>query len=208
MNGKIGRLRLRFQTSYAASITRSAYCSGRSRPITQRPMTRIPYPDPQTLSPAKLAAWNTKGVLNLQKMGMHAPDKLWTAWRSWASTAAYEPGIEPALRELCIVRIGYLSNCDYEVHHHFDRAIEHGATREQCLAMKTGDVSLLSPAFGAVITFVGELVQNVSPSDATLAAVRAHYTDAQVMEILLLVGAYMTMARIIATYGFGIEEEA
>jgi len=171
-------------------------------------MTRIPYPDPETLSPAKLAAWNTKGVLNLQKMGMHAPDKLWTGWRLWASTAAYEPSIEAPLRELCVVRVGYLSNCEYEVHHHFERAIEHGATREQCLAMKTGDVSLLSPRFAAVINFVGEVVKNVSPSDAALAAVRAHYSDAQVMEILMLVGAYMTMARIIATCGFGIEEPA
>jgi alkylhydroperoxidase family enzyme len=74
--------------------------------------------------------------------------------------------------------------------------------------METGDFSVLEPQERAVVTFVSEIVEHVTPSDATLAAIRAYYSDAQVFEVIMLVGSYMTTARIIGTCGFGIEEPA
>jgi alkylhydroperoxidase family enzyme len=169
-------------------------------------MSRIPYPDVETLSAEKKAVLAGKGpVLNISKMIMHTPNELWLVWRDFARTAAYKPSLNPALRELCILRVAYLSRSDYEVLHHFQTALDHGASREKCLAMQTGALDVLTPQERAVIAFVGEIVQNVSPSDETLAELRKTCSDDVIFEIIMLVGAYMIMARVIATAGVGPE---
>jgi alkylhydroperoxidase family enzyme len=171
-------------------------------------MSRIPYPDAGTLSAEKRAVLADKRVLNVSRMIMHAPDELWTAWRGFARTAAYKPSIDPALRELCILRVAYISKSDYEVLHHFQTALDAGAPREKCLAMQSGSFGVLDPQERAMIAFVSEIVENVSPGDATLHEVRAHFSDEKILEVIMLVGAYMIMARVIATGGVGPEEAA
>ena len=170
-------------------------------------MSRIPYPDPSQLSKEKadfLEKLSPK--LNISRMTMHLTDDLWAAWLKYARTVAYEIELEKDVRELLILRVAYLSNSDYEVHHHYHTAISNGATDAKCLAMKSGDFSALNAREAAAAQFVTELIQKVSPSDAALEEMRAHFSINAVFGIILLIGAYMTMARIIATAGIEVEE--
>ena len=58
----------------------------------------------------------------------------------------------------------------------------------------------------AVCRFTDEVVLDLSPSDATLAALRALVSDQVVVNLVLTAGCYMTVARLIATTG--IEPDA
>jgi alkylhydroperoxidase family enzyme len=170
-------------------------------------MSRIPYPNPEKLSAEKCAVLSGKApVLNISRMSMHASDDLWSAWRKFARTAAYEIALEPALRELLILRVAYLSGSDYEVYHHFQPALDAGASEAKCRSMQTGDFARLEPRERAMAQFVTELILQVSPSDATMGEARTHFSDGAIVETIFLVGAYMTMARLIGASGIQVEQ--
>ena len=171
-------------------------------------MSRIPYPDRKTLSPAKQEAMALYGekTLNVSRMSMHAPEKHWAAQRALGFASLQTATIAPRLRELIILCVAYLSGSDYEAYHHESLAAKAGISQAECAALKAGDFSRLSPLEQDVCLFVTELVLHVSPSDEVLAAVRARMPDERVFEIVMIVGAYMLTARVAAVGG--VEKES
>jgi alkylhydroperoxidase family enzyme len=116
--------------------------------------------------------------------------------------------LSPQLREIAILRVGYLSNAAYEVFQHEAYARHVGLSDAQIEAIETGGdkAALLGPAGAAVLAFTDDLVLNVRPSDATLSGVRAHLSDALVLDLVLVVGAYMTVSRFLETTGIEIDD--
>jgi alkylhydroperoxidase family enzyme len=172
-------------------------------------VTRIPYPDVESLSAEKRAVlFGDAPVLNISRMSMHASDELWKSWRSFARVAFHASKLDPGLRELVILRVAYLSRSEYEIYHHLSSAVELGVPAEKCSAMESGDFACLAPEERAAVEFASQIVESGSPSDPTLAEIRRHYVDEIVFNIVLLTGAYMTVARIIATGGLQCDEVA
>ena len=164
--------------------------------------TRIPYPDPAMLSEEKRNILNTVSpMLNIMKILMVAPDPFWRGQRALGRSAVVDTTISDQHRELMVLRVAYLSASDYELYHHLPLGKTAGLSDAKCDAMQTGDFAVLDPAERALADFVTETVLHISPSDATLAAMRAHFSDAQVMEVVLIVGYYMMIARVIAVTG-------
>ncbi len=110
------------------------------------------------------------------------------------------------MRELVIIRTGHLSHSAYEVEHHLRVAREIGVPEDKCAAMQSGDYSCLDARERTVIGFTTELVNDASPSDATLAAMRGLFSDEDLFGVVLLIGAYMVTARIISTGGVELDE--
>jgi len=52
-----------------------------------------------------------------------------------------------------------------------------------------------------VLDFTEEVVLKVRASDATLAAVRQQLGDRQVLDLIMLIGLYMTVCRLLETTG-------
>jgi alkylhydroperoxidase family enzyme len=172
-------------------------------------MSRIPYPDPATLSPAKREAMALYGerTLNVSRMSMHAPERHWAAQRGLGFASLQTTTIEPRLREYIILRIAYLSGSDYEIYHHRSIAEKLGVGEAEFKALSTGDFSAFSPLERDVCQFVTEVVLAVSPTDGTLAALRRHVSDERVFEIVMIVGAYMLTARVAAVGGVELDSE-
>jgi len=170
-------------------------------------VSRIPYPDPATLSEQKRAILSGSApVLNISRMIMHAKDPAWAAYRTFAIAARDEAPLEPALRELAILRVAYLSRSEYEVHHHIPPALAAGVPQDKLAAMESGDLSCLDARERAVIQFTSEVVENVRPSDATLEAMLAHFSHEELFGIVILITGYMTTARIVAVGGVEPED--
>lgn len=166
-------------------------------------MSRIPYPVVTTLSQIKqdiFAAYGPK-LLKVSYMTMHAPDAYWASWRSLGIAAVETKTLDPRLKEYIILRVAYMSDSAYELHHHTSLAAQLGVGEEVFAALKTGDFSSFTPLERAVCQFATEVVRDVSPSDETLAQVREHISDERVFEIVCLIGSYMLTARIAAVGG-------
>lgn len=173
-------------------------------------MSRIPYPKLETLSDAKRAFATAPGrrMLNVIRMAMHTPDPMWDAQKNFSITAIGPSLIGAELREIVVLRVGALSHSDYELHHHRTIARALGMADAVIEAAIAGDYAALAPDARAVARFTSEVVTDVSPSDDTIAATRALFSDAAIFEMVGIIGIYMMNARVIAVGGCAVDEVA
>lgn len=174
-------------------------------------MNRVPFPDPDQFSPAKKAALsdpNARRLLNVSRMVMHAPDPLWAAMATLGKAVVYSSEMDPGLREIAILCVAYLSQSDYELFHHESISAALGFSPEKLAHLRDGHYQKLTPVEQAVAEFTAETVKNVSPTDATLAALREHFSDRLLMDLVIIIGTYMTVARVAAVTGVPNDEVA
>ncbi len=172
-------------------------------------MPRIPFPNPGQMSEAVRARVGDNPP-NVTRMLAGASEGVYAGFGAFAQGLMKLSPLDPKLRELAILRVGYISKCAYELFQHepFGRFV--GLTDDQIAAIKAGDAK--SPVFdaaqSAVLSFVDDLVLNVRPSDANLAAVRQHLDDQQLIDLVLVTGNYMTVCRFLETTGIELDAEA
>ena len=170
-------------------------------------MSRIPYPDMATLSPEKLskAGFPERPILNVTRMAMHAPDGIWFGHNALKYACIHGVTIAPRLREVLILRVAHLSNCAYELHHHLSISTTLGFTAQEQDDLKTGVYDRLTREERAVAQFTDEVVRDIRASDDTLAEARTLFGDAQVVEMIILIGSYMSTARMAQTAGLELD---
>jgi 4-carboxymuconolactone decarboxylase len=169
-------------------------------------MTRIPYPDPATLSDS-VRATLARAPINIMKMVSNASEPVFNGFGQF-SAGFYQPSeLDPVLREVAILRVGYLSRSAYEIFHHEALGRQVGLTGAQIAAIKAGRADpVLTAAQAAVMAFADDVIVNVRAGDATLAAVRAHLSDQAVVDLILVIGLYMTVSRLLETAGVELDE--
>jgi alkylhydroperoxidase family enzyme len=102
--------------------------------------------------------------------------------------------LDPVVREQAILRVAALTpGAEYEwvQHEAIGRAV--GMTDEQIEACRSGDPGDL------VLRFTEEVVRDASPSDETFAAMADCFPPRQIIELILVIGQYMMLARLMAT---------
>ena len=171
--------------------------------------SRIPYPSIDDLSPAKhdrIFDPSRNVLLNVSRMALHASDGLWGA-QAALGRATIDADLDSRLREMVILRVAHLQNSEYELFHHRSIARHLGVGEAEMAAIEGEDHAALSPAERALIAFVSAVVRDVSPDDATLAAMRSHYDDRFLFDIVVVIGSYMLTARLAAVGGVAIEDQ-
>ncbi len=118
--------------------------------------------------------------------------------------------LEPVLREVAILRIGYLSNSRYQLTQHESAARLLKFSDQQLAAIKAGGKhpGTLTDAQQAVLDFTDDVVKNVRAGDASFNAVRKHVDDQTLVDLILLIGCYMTMSRVLETTDVPVEDTA
>lgn len=171
-------------------------------------MPRLPYPDARTASPEvseTLAALPLR--LNVFSMVAHAETAL-RPWLRYGAALLTELALDPVLRELAVLEVARLSGSRYEWVQHETIALALGATRAQVDGVESGALDGLAEPERAVVAFAREAVLEVRASDAALDAVRRHLPPREVVELLLVVGHYMAIARLAETTGIEVDEAA
>ena len=170
-------------------------------------MARLPYVDPERAPEPVRDALERVPPINIFRMVANAE----TAFRPWlafggALLSALE--LDPRLRELVILHVGRLSGAEYEWVQHVPIALAVGATEEEVGAIERGELEAgcLGPADRAALLFATEVVRDVRASDEALAALREHLSPREVVELLLVIGQYMLVARVAETAGIEIDE--
>jgi len=168
-------------------------------------MPRIPYPDVSTL-PEKMQKMLEGTPLNVVRIGANASPALFEAQGQLGWAIADPEVLDPRIRETTILRVAYLSGSVYELHHHIPLGKAAGLTDAELSAIAVLDYDSLDPVLSAVARFTDEVVVQLSPSDTTLAALRAQVPDQVVVNLLLTIGCYMSIARLIAATGIEIDD--
>jgi alkylhydroperoxidase family enzyme len=170
-------------------------------------MARLPYVDPAGAPDNVREALEAVPPLNVFRMVAHAE----TAFRPWLRFGGALLGaaqLDALLRELAILRVAKLTpGADYEWVQHVPIALATGATDQQIAALANGDVE--SDCFDeeqrVVLRFTTEVVRDATPSDATWVAASGRFGPRELIELLLTIGQYMTLGRIMSTTRIDID---
>ncbi len=106
------------------------------------------------------------------------------------------------LRELAILRVARLTpGAQYEWAQHVPILLAVGGSPAQVAALEADDVEadVLGEDGRLVVRFTTQVVLDATPDDATFAAMSARFTPAQITQLLLVIGQYMMVGRVMAT---------
>jgi len=173
-------------------------------------MARLPYVDPEAMKPAVREVYDRLPVkINIFRMMPHA-ETCYRPLLSLGTAVLFRQDLDARLRELAILRVANLSRAGYEWAQHVPIAKSVAATDEQIAALERGDAeaSCFSDDDKLVLRFATELVRDVRVSDETFARAKSRFSDREIVELILAVGYYMMIARLLETTGVDLEEVA
>ncbi len=147
-------------------------------------MPRIPYPDISTL-PETMRRMLAGTPLNVVRIGAHASPALFEAQGKLGFAVADPAVLAPRIRETAILRVAFLSESSYELHHHIPLARAAGLTPADIQAIEAKTLRRARSIARGDLPLHDEVVLLITPSDATLAALRAQVSD-QIMVNLIL----------------------
>ena len=116
--------------------------------------------------------------------------------------------LDPALREMVIVRVGYQTACAYEVYQHRSLALRLGVPSAKLDLLACVDPRGLEEAERVTIDFVDEIIVNNRPSDAVLERLRRQFDDSHVVELVFIVGLWWTLSRLLETAGVPLDPQS
>ena len=152
-------------------------------------MTVFPYP---ALDAEKEAEYELFPI-NLTRMMLHTQGQTLPYWKYALSFRNAK--IPPVVRERVIVRVGAVSDCEYQLVQHKTEALRTGTSPELLAALidpqqrEFGD-----PALTALVAYVDSLVTHIGAEQDALDALRKYFPDNEVAEITLLAGTYVLCA--------------
>ncbi len=170
-------------------------------------MARLPYVDPERASEKVREALDYVPPINIFRMVANA-ETAFRPWLAFGGALLSSLDLDARLRELVILHVGRLSGAAYEWVQHVPIALAVGATQQEIDAIEGGEVDAdcFVAADRAALAFTTEVVRDVRASDEALAAVREHLSPREVVELLLVIGQYMLVARVAETTGIEIDE--
>ncbi len=173
-------------------------------------MARLPYVNPAEAPEPVRDALGRVPPLNIFRMMANA-DTAFRPWLRWGAALLGELQLDPLLRELAILRVARLTpHAEYEWVQHAPLAKAAGASDEQVAALDRDDpdADCFSPEQRVVVLFTTEVVRDAQASDSTLERLSGILSPREIVELLMVIGQYMMVARVMATTRMEIDEPA
>jgi 4-carboxymuconolactone decarboxylase len=173
-------------------------------------VARLPYVEPDDAPEPVRDALGRVPPLNIFRMMANA-ETAFRPWLRWGATLLGELELDPLLRELAILRVASLTpHAEYEWVQHVPLAKAVGASDDQVAALERDepDAESFSHDQRLVLRFTSEVLRNAQASDATLAQLSEVLSPREIVELLMVIGQYMMVARVMATTRMEIDEPA
>jgi len=173
-------------------------------------MARLPYVDPASAPPDIQETFARLPVkLNIFRMMANAP----TAFRpllQLGTAILARQELTPALRELVILLVGQRSPAPYEWTQHVPIARAAGAGDAQIAAIERGtlDADCFDARERATLAAAAELLERPRLSDGAFAELARHLSPREIVELILTVGYYMMIARLLESTAVDLDPPA
>jgi len=140
---------------------------------------------------------------NVQKVMAHRPDALKNFLSFYGSVGK---SLERRLYEMVYIRVSVLNRCRYCLQHHLASSKRAGLTPEDWAALKSGDYSRLSEKEKAALAYAEKLTRAPHEvTDADFAKLKKHFSDAEIVDLHLLVGVANLTNRFTDPLGLELE---
>ena len=162
-------------------------------------MARLPYLEADQVAPEYLDM--LKRNTNLHKLLVNSPEMA-RAFNGIGGYIRFKSKLDPRLRELAILQVGWMEKSEYEFTHHVKIGKEFGVTDEDIagLMAETEDKpSKLEPLARAILKGAREMVRDLAMSDATFAEIKKDLSDEHMVDLVLTIAFYCGVVRVLAT---------
>jgi 4-carboxymuconolactone decarboxylase len=164
-------------------------------------MARLPYLEPDQAEPRVADVLAKAPDLGVFRMVANA-QRAFPAWMRFGGALLDPDEFDPLLREFAITRVAAMTpGADYEWVQHAQITLDVGGTQAQLDAIQSGelDAAVLGEDGRLVVHFTSQVVRDVTPDEETFGAMAARFTPRQIIHLLLVIGQYMMLGRIMAT---------
>jgi alkylhydroperoxidase family enzyme len=138
---------------------------------------------------------------NLHKLLVNSPDMA-RAFSGLGGYIRFKSKLDPRLRELAILQVGWMERSEYEFTHHVKIGREFGVTDEDIaglIAESEGRPSGLEPLAKAILKGAREMVRELAMSDASFAEIKQQLSDEHMTDLVLTIAFYCAVVRVLAT---------
>jgi 4-carboxymuconolactone decarboxylase len=133
-------------------------------------------------------------TMNVFRTFAHHPD-LMRAWLGFAAYVLRSSTLEPRMRELVVLRVGWQCRSPYEWGQHVNLGRRSGVNDTDLERLTQGpDADGWSVAEAAALRATDELIGRHTLDDATWADLTTHFSTRQVLDLIFLVGQYQLVA--------------
>ena len=169
-------------------------------------MARLPYPEPDELDERTREALDNLPPLTIFRMLAHA-QSAFRPYLRFGGAVLRDLELDPLLRELAILRTAQLIEARYEWVQHVPIAQAVGMTEAQLAALEAEqvDAGAFDPAQQAVLRFTSALAREPRPDDETFAALREQLSPREIVELLLTVGSYTMLGRLMTALDLDLD---
>ena len=170
-------------------------------------MARLPYLDKSDLAPENedLLARN----ITLYRALAHSPNGL-RAFGGLGQFIRYKSRLDPRLRELAILQVGYLARAPYEWSHHVKIGRNFGVTDDDIRALIAETEkrpSQLEPIAKHVLKAAREMTNDLAITQATLRALATHLDNEHLVDLVITISFYNAVVRLLASLAIDVEPE-
>lgn len=145
---------------------------------------------------AKIKGARGGRLINIYRLMLHSP-ALANAWFDLNQAVRYGTEIDGQSRELAVIRVAILNGVEYVQRAHGPAyALKEGLTPEQVAALWDWRASqLFNAQQRALLAYTDAMTENIEVTDDVFDNARKHFSERQIVELTMLIGAYNMLTR-------------
>jgi alkylhydroperoxidase family enzyme len=116
--------------------------------------------------------------------------------------------LDPEVRELAILQVAKDAEAEYEWVQHVAIAKAVGVTDREIEALERGDLDAFEEPARAAIELAAAVVRGPRVGDELFGRLREHFDDRQIVELLMAIGEYLMLARVMTVLEIDLDEAA
>jgi uncharacterized peroxidase-related enzyme len=140
---------------------------------------------------------------NIQKALAQRPEMLKNFLAFYASVGR---SLDRKLYELVYIRVSMMNGCNYCLQHHLASGKRAGIAPADWVALKAEDFSLYTPKEQAALDYAEKLTREPhAVTDADFVALKEQFSDAEIVDLHMLIGLANLTNRLTDPLGLGVE---
>jgi alkylhydroperoxidase family enzyme len=145
---------------------------------------------------AKIKGARGGRLINIYRLMLHSP-ALANAWFDLNQVVRYGTEIDGQSRELAVIRVAILNGVEYVQRAHGPAyALKEGLTPEQVAALWDWRASqLFNAQQRALLAYTDAMTEKIEVTDDVFDNARQHFSERQIVELTMLIGAYNMLTR-------------
>ena len=147
---------------------------------------------------AKIKGARGGRLINIYRLMLHSP-ALANAWFELNQAVRYGTEVNGQSRELSVIRVAILNDVEYVQRAHGPAyALKEGLTPDQVEALADWqDSKLFNAQQRALLAYTDAMTRDIEVPDDVFNDARKHFSERQMVELTMLIGAYNMLTRFI-----------